>query len=76
VHGQSNLPSNLSLAVSKLTKNVLPVSPAASRNCLTLLHINMIVHLCGDLVAGAFADQLLAIDDVKFPIIFREIRFM
>ena len=52
-----------------LTKNVLPVPSAASRNFTTLLHTNMRVNLCGDLVAGTFADQLLAIGDVKFPII-------
>ena len=31
-------------------------------------HTNMRVHLCGDLLAGAFAKQILAIGDCKFPI--------
>jgi len=32
------------------------------------LHTNMRVHLCGDVAAGQFAEQLLAIGDGKFPI--------
>ncbi|XP_065915773.1 uncharacterized protein [Dysidea avara] len=32
------------------------------------LHTNMRVHLCGDVAAGQFAEELLAIGDGKFPI--------
>lgn len=32
------------------------------------LHTNMRVHLCGDLLVGAFVKHLLAIGDGKFPI--------
>ena len=64
-------------------RQILPVIPRGTRGkivdaCVKKSHLwnsvvvkylqtNMTVHLCGDQVAGQFADQLLAIGDGKFP---------